>query len=151
MNTDTAEQRVRLPKSQSQLAQMDDDDDVIATSLIDQYAARPQSLNNMCLATFAVNYEVHSTNMSMNTTDFDSDTEQSENLNTGQHKNSDINIQKITLRDGLGSMRKRKQESVLRTARYKVHNNPEKYYHSKLLLYYPWTNEHELLTGFNSY
>ena len=153
VNTDTAEQCVRLPKSQSRLAQMDDDDDddVFATSLIDRYAARPQSLNNMCLATFAVNYEVHSTNMSMNTTDFDSDIEQSENLNTGQHKHSDINIQKITLRDGLGSMRKRKQESVLRTARYKVHNNPEKYYHSKLLLYYPWTNEHELLTGFNSY
>ena len=152
VNTDTAEQCVRLPKSQSQLAQMDDDDDdVFATSLIDRYAARPQSLNNMCLATFVVNYEVHSTNMSMNTTDFDSDIEQSENLNTGQHKHSDINIQKITLRDGLGSMRKRKQESVLRTARYKVHNNPEKYYHSKLLLYYPWTNEHELLTGFNSY
>ena len=48
-------------------------------------------------------------------------------------------------------MRKRKQEAVLRTARYKVHNNAEKYYHSKLLLYYPWTNEEELLTGFNSY
>ena len=78
----------------------DDDDDVFATSLIDRYAARPQSLNNMCLATFVVNYEVHSTNMSMNTTDFDSDIEQSENLNTGQHKHSDINIQKITLRDG---------------------------------------------------
>ena len=40
VNTDTAEQCVRLPKSQSQLAQMDDDDDdddddVFATSLID--------------------------------------------------------------------------------------------------------------------
>ena len=48
-------------------------------------------------------------------------------------------------------MQKRKQEVILRTARYKVHNNPEKYYYSKFLLYYPWTNEEEVLTRFNSY
>ena len=89
--------------------------------------------------------------MSTNTTDSDSDIEQSEDLNTHQHENSDINIKKITLKNGLGSMQKRKQEAILRTARYKVHNNPEKYYYSKLLLYYPWTNEEEVLTGFNSY
>ena len=76
------------------------------------------------MATFAVNYEVQSTN----TTDSDSDIEQSQDLNTGQHEHSEINIQKITLQNGLGSMRRRKQEAVLRTARDKVHNNPEKYY-----------------------
>ena len=32
----------------------DDDDDVFATSLIDQYAARPQSLNNICVMVFCV-------------------------------------------------------------------------------------------------
>ena len=135
VNTDTPEQCVRLPKSQSQLDKMNDDD-VFATSLIDPYGARPQSLNNICLATSVVNYEVQSTMMSMNTIYFYSDIEQSEDLNTHQHEHSDINIQKITLKNGLGSMRKRIQEAVLRTARYKVHNNPEKYYHSKLLLYY---------------
>ena len=103
------------------------------------------------MATFVVNYEVQSTMISTNTIDSDSDIEESGELNTGQHEHSDLNIQKITLKNGLGSMRKRKQEAVLRTARYKVHNNPEKYYHSKLLLYYPWNNEEELLTGFNSY
>ena len=151
VNTDTPEQWIKLPKSQSQLAQMNDDDDVFATSLIDQYAARLQSLKNICLATFAVNYEVHTTMISTNGTDSDNEIEQSEYLNTGEHDNSEINIHKITLQNGLGSMRKRKQEAVLRTARYKVHNNPEKYYHSKLLLYYPWTNEEEILTGFKSY
>ena len=152
VNTDTPEQRVRLPKSWSQLAKMnDDDDDVFATNLIDRYASRPQSLNNIYLATFAVNYEVQSTMTSMNTMDSDSDIEQLEDLNTGQNEYSDIHIQKITLKNGLGSMKKRKQEAILRTPRYKVHNNAEKYYHSKLLLYYPWTNEEELLTGFNSY
>ena len=48
-------------------------------------------------------------------------------------------------------MRKRKQEAVMRTRRYKVYIEPEKYYHSKLLLYYPWTNEEQLINGFNSY
>ena len=33
-------------------------DDVFATSLIKRYGARPVSLQNMCLATFAVTYDV---------------------------------------------------------------------------------------------
>ena len=44
---------------------MDDDDegeDVFATSIIDRYAARPRILGNMCLATFAVNYNVAQAN-----------------------------------------------------------------------------------------
>ena len=48
-----------LPKPQSQLAQLhDDDEDIIATCLINRYGARPVSLQNMCLATFAVTYDV---------------------------------------------------------------------------------------------
>ena len=60
VNTDMQEEHVSLPKSQTQLAQMDDDndDDVFATSIVDRYSAHPDSLNNMCLATFAVNYNV---------------------------------------------------------------------------------------------
>ena len=47
--------RVSLPKPKSQLAHLhDDDEDVFATSLIDRYAVRPVSLQNICLATFAV-------------------------------------------------------------------------------------------------
>ena len=50
---------VSLLKPQSHLAQLhDDDEDVFATSLIDRYGARPVSLQNMCLATFAVTYDV---------------------------------------------------------------------------------------------
>ena len=50
---------VSLPKSKSQLAQLhDDDEDVFATSVIDRYSARPLALQNICLATFAVMYDV---------------------------------------------------------------------------------------------
>ena len=44
VNTDIQEEHVSLPKSQTQLAQMDDDDDdVFATSIVDQYSARLDS------------------------------------------------------------------------------------------------------------
>ena len=57
--TSMKDERVSLPKPQSHLAQLhDDDEDIFATSLIDRYGARPVSLQNMCLATFAVTYDV---------------------------------------------------------------------------------------------
>ena len=57
--TSMKDECVSLPKPQSHLAQLhDDDEDVFATSLIDRYGARPVSLQNMCLATFAVTYDI---------------------------------------------------------------------------------------------
>ena len=59
VTTSMKDEHVSLPKPQSQLAHLhDDDEDVFATSVIDRYAARPVSLQNMCLATFAVTYDV---------------------------------------------------------------------------------------------
>ena len=137
---------VSLPKTQWQLAQMDDDDDenVFATSIIDRYAARPPILGNMCLATFAVNYNVAQANnelIEMQETDANelSETEEYDSCT------------KITLKDGLGYMHKRKQEAILHVRRYKLQTEPQKYYHSKLILFYPWKNEDDLITGFNSY
>ena len=48
-------------------------------------------------------------------------------------------------------MCRRKQQVILQTKRYKVNSEPEKYYHAKLLLYFPWHNEDELIDGFSSY
>ena len=63
VNTNMEDECVSLLKTQQQLAQMDDDDEnVFATSTIDRYAARPPILGNMCLATFAVNYNVAQAN-----------------------------------------------------------------------------------------
>ena len=50
---------VSLPKPKSQITQLHDDDkNVFATSLIDRYTARPVSLQNICLATFVVSYDI---------------------------------------------------------------------------------------------
>ena len=59
VSTSMRDECVSLPKLKSQLAQLhDDDEDVFATSVIDRYAARPLALQNICLATFAVMYDV---------------------------------------------------------------------------------------------
>ena len=122
----------------------DDDENVFATSVIDRYAARPPILGNMCLAKFAVNYNVtqaHDELIDMQETD-------AHELSETEEYDSST---KIRLKDGLGYMQKRKQEAILHVTRYKMQTQPEKYYHSKLILFYPWTNEDDLITGFNSY
>ena len=108
--------------------QMDDDDEnVFAASTIDRYAARPPILSNMCLAKFAVNYNVAQANnefIEMQETDANELSETEEYFSWT----------KITLKDGLGYMQKRKQEAILHVMRYKLQTEPEKYYHSKLIM-----------------
>ena len=59
VNSNMKHERVSLPKTKAQLDKMHpDDDDVFATSLLDRYVAWPNDLNDMCLAMFAVTYDV---------------------------------------------------------------------------------------------
>ena len=140
-------EHVSLPKPQSQLPHLhDDDEDVFATSLIDRYAARLVSLQNMCLATFAVTYDVIQSATKKEETDGGKDEEEEM-----QNTENDNSLTRIKLQKGLGVIRKRKQEAILCTRRYKIHAEPEKYYHAKLLLYYPWNNENDLISPLTTY
>ena len=140
------DEHVSLPKPKSQLAQLhDDDEDVFATSVIDRYAARPLALQNISLATFAVMYDVIKSSPQ---------TEETEDMNTQEDMYNTENPEtstKIKLQIGLGVIRKRKQQAILHTRRYKVHTEPEKYYHVKLLLYYPWNHEDDIISTYQSY
>ena len=89
----------------------------------------------MCLATFAITYDVIQSSTKKEETDGVSDEE--EEMHNTENDNS---VTKMKLQKGLGVTRERKQEAILHTRRYKIHAEPEKYYHSKLLLYYPWNN-----------
>ena len=133
-------------KPKSQLAQLhDDDEDVFATRVIDRYAARPLALQDICLATFAVMYDVIGSS---------TQTEETEDVNTQEDMYNTENpetLTKIKLQKGLGVIRKRKQQAMLHTRRYKVHTEPEKYYHAKLLLYYPWNQEDDIISTYQSY
>ena len=108
----------------------DDDDDVFATSIIDRYAARPAILGNMCLATVGVNYNVAQANNELIEVQ---ETDANELSETEEYDS----CTKITLKDGLGYMHKRKLEAILNVRRYKLQTEPQKYYHSKLILFYP--------------
>ena len=48
-------------------------------------------------------------------------------------------------------MQKCKTPSILRTRKFKLATELERYYHAKLILYYPWFNEDSLIDGFPSY
>ena len=122
----------------------DDDDNVFATSIIDRYAARPPVLVNMCLATFAMNYNVAQANYEV------IEVQKTDANELSETEGYDTST-KISLKDGLGYMHKRKQESILHVRRYKLQTEPQKYYHSTLILFCPWKNEDDLITGFNSY
>ena len=146
VSTSMKDEHVSLPKPKSQLAQLhDDDEDVFATSVIDRYAARPLVLQNICLATFAVMYDVIQSS---------TQTGETEDVNTEEDMHNTENAHSLTkmkLQKGLGVIRKRKQQAILCTRRYKVHTEPEKYYHSKLLLYYPWNHEDDIISTYQSY
>ena len=137
---------VNLPKSKSQLAQVhDDDEDVFATSVIDRYAARPLALQNICLATVAVMYDVIQSSTK---------TGETQDVNTEEDMQNTENahaLTKMKLQKGLVVIRKRKQQAILCTRRYKIHTEPDKYYHSKLFLYYPWNEEDDIISTYQSY
>ena len=68
-----------------------------------------------------------------------------------QNTENDNSLTKMKLQKGLGVIRMRKQEAILYARRYKIHAEPEKYYHSKLLLYYPWNHEDDIISTFTTY
>ena len=141
------DERVSLPKSKSQLAQLhDEDEDMFATSINDRYAARPHALHNICLAAFAVMYDVIQSSRKT--------AAETHNVNTEEDMHNTENADTLTkwkLQKGLGVIRKRKQQAKLHTRRYKIHTEPEKYYHAMLLLYYPWNEEDNILSTYRSY
>ena len=57
----------------------------------------------------------------------------------------------IVLHNNLEELQKRKTEAILWVRTYRQNTEPEKYYHSRLILYLPWCNEDELIGFCASY
>ena len=97
VSTSMKDECVSLPKSKSQLAELhDEDEDVFATSIIDRYAARPHALHNICLASFAVMYDVIQSSTK---------TREMQNVNTEEDMQNTENVHTLTkmkLQKGLG-------------------------------------------------
>ena len=125
VNNAPKEERHRMPKSPCDLAGMEDEDeDVFMASIHDRYAARPNDLEDLCLAAFATKY----------------------NRAPKDAKGKNV----IHLKDNsLGQMTKRTTDAVLCTHKFK--DDTYQFYFSKLLLFLPWRKEQELMEGYNSY
>ena len=153
VNSNMKSDRVSLPKPPDALHDMEDDEDnVYMTSIHDRYALRPDKLENMCLAKFAVNYEYEGKRCRNDGSEgligdeCDDDDPLVASGNVCPRWNDTIELKNKT-----GFMRKRTKEAILRVTSFKQTTDPEKYYHSRLLLYLPWRDEYELIDGYDSY
>ena len=117
-----SEERHRMPKSAFELADKEDDDeDVFMASVHDRYAARPDGIENVCLAQFATQYTTCSA----------------------------ANKKAILMKDNqLGCVMRRTRDAVMRTHRFS--DDDFRFYYSKLLLFLPWRKEN-FQEGYESY
>ena len=136
------ERRVRILKSQTQLASMEDGEpDIFLPNLIERYNARPAALNEMCLAEFGMWYQVSGSK---------GQDDASDNVDsvTGSEEAGHI----IVLSNNLGRMKKKNKPNVIRFHQCSMTKEPEMYFYNKLLLYMPFKNEvSDLKEGFESY
>ena len=119
----------------------------------DKYASRPDELENMCLAQFAIYYDTHSAANTAKKQDEcnddqsamdDSEEDKPHRIMSGNTCKETILPKLIRLKKNLGPMRLRKIPAVLRIHKLKEDKNPHEFYYSQLLLYRPWREETEL-------
>ena len=158
VNTDTPEKRIGLILPESLLHDKEEDDeDIRCKNMIDRYAARPNSLENLCLADFISIYTYSQRGESKEAEndefpdgDGEGDTQEHE---TNQDNALDIQSlpKVITLKDGLGRLQRRRVPAILRWPAFSLHKDPEKYYRSRLMLFVPWREEDKLQGDFDTY
>ena len=119
------ERRIRILKSQTLLASMEDDEpDIFLPNLLERYAARPCTLNDMFLAEFAMWYEVTSRKGQDDTAEMIPSSEMPE---TGHEDPSPA----IILSNNLGKMKKKTKPNVIRYHQCSLTKEPEMYYYNK--------------------
>ena len=143
INTSPQNERVTMTKPLASIQELENyEEDVYLINLFDHYAARPDQLENMCLAEFAANYDVKY-----------SKTSEEENDHTPNPQQQEKAQQRITinLKDGLGKMQKHSREAIIRFPKHNIEKDSEKYYRAKLMLYYPWRQENNIMGESASY
>ena len=150
INTDPLSNRTAVLKPKAALEAMDDDDeDIFQSNIIVRYAVRPEKLENMCLASFAANYSV--SNRGTNDNEFDHVTKVLDNDDQEVPDSEDM-PKKIHLRDGSGTMTRRKREAIIRFRKFNVEKEQEDFCRAKLMLFLPWRNEQrDLLKDYPDY
>ena len=143
INTDPKNERLAMTKPLSSIQNLEnDEEDLYLKSLIDRYAARPNKLENMCLAEFVAKYDVKYSQKLEDDNDH--------TPNPLQKEETEI-TDTIFLKDGLGQMKRRSQEAIIRFPKYNSEKESEKYFRGKLMLYTPWRDENQLIGQSDSF
>jgi hypothetical protein len=146
INNGPPNERYQMIKSKKELEKMDQNStDIVSKGLLDYYISRPKTpkiIKDICLAQFASIY----------TKTFDKKVEKNIEVEDRNSTNiSDISINYpnlIKLENKLGYMKKRKFQKIIRYKKYNKEKDPENYYRSIVMLYYPWFNETEILKNY---
>ncbi|XP_033758253.1 uncharacterized protein LOC117340598 [Pecten maximus] len=118
-------ERSKLLKPKARLTNLDDDsEDIFCSNVFHRYKNRPlnDEFNNMTLASFAAWY-----------------------IPTKERK---INCHELL--HGLGFIKKRVHECLVRTPKFSFEQDGDKYYFSLLMLYLPWRCEENILQGYST-
>ena len=130
--SDLPEDRVRLLKPLAILRELDPDStDIYVKGLPEKFAARPNSLNNMCFADFSVSYSPS----------YETISEHTDDTLPPQQIDSRKRLPRIVLKHKMGTMTKRSRRAILRYHKHSPEKEPEKHYHSLIMLFFPWRNE----------
>ena len=115
----------------------DDDESIFYNSLLDRYAARPNDLANMCLSEFAAFYTTGGSDGPDDAVDHLPDVP--DDIAGIEYAGA------ITLKNGLGKMKRRKRQCVIRF--HKEKKEEDEKYRCLLMLYFPWQDESVDLKG----
>ena len=141
INTGERDQRTKLLKSEKELKEMDPDShDIMASGLLDLYIARPDELENLCLADFASNYNYSKTKKYLKENNFEENNE--ENSGESQYISSSI-LYKLKYEKVCIS--KRKIPKVIRYRKYQIESDPTNFYREKFMLYLHYRDEEKEL------
>ena len=138
--TGPKEKRIRMLKNPSDLAKLDSEStNVYKRNMIDKYENRPNKLKNVCYADFSTTYTYPKRND-------DDDQEQNESEDDEiEPYDACIGLPKtITLKNGMGKMKKRTRPCVMRYHRVSKLKDRNRYFMVLLQLYMPWENEDQI-------
>ena len=136
------------------------DNTISQVNIIDKYANRPDSLENMCLADFGTTYigknsvEVSTDsdgikNYTIPVSAVNVDNEIPEDVTEQLSSEQQANL--ITLKNDLGKMKKKSRPCVMRCHMESKLRNPEQCYMTLLQLYMPWSNEDNLKGTYHTF
>ena len=132
---------IRILKSPKVLETMHPDDpDIYAPNLLDKYKSRPDSVEDMCYATFAATFK--SCNATIDDPEDIANYTSTETSGYNEELNTKVKI--INLKNDLGKMKQRDKECVIRWHNITEKKDSEGHYHQKLQLYMPWRKEDDM-------